>query len=1580
MHAAPHRELPDLPFLVDTGANVSMLPYNWYMAIPEAERPALAESPLQILAGNQSQFNVTGVARFDIRIKDMEYPCLMHVSPDETSGVLGMDFMVQHRVVVDPREQRLSINNIPMEVLDYNGQRINSRVTATKTVHLQPKERYVVPGLIAGRRDLEERTVVVEGAHSLVLRHGAMAARVIARARNGIVPMEVRNITDEVQTIHRGTVLGVAFQAVEMKPWVDVDLTTVTVDTPQADAANGTTAPDDLSTGPVDKSSIQATVHRINATPTSDVSAEGLPGHIQELYMKHHKNMVPEDQLLYKELLMKYSSIFATSKTDLGRTKLIKHHIETGDEQPFKHKPRRLPQAKFEEMKKQVEALHAQGVIRPSTSNWGSNVLLVKKKDCTWRMCIDYRELNAKTKNVDPYMLPRVDDTLDALSGAKFFCTLDLISGYHQLELTEESKPKTAFLTPRMNPSQWEYNMLPFGVLGGPATFQRAIDLLLLGLEYKVALAYLDDIIVFGKSHRECIERLAQVFERLVAANLKLKPSKCVMFAPETLFLGHIISADGVKCDPKKVDAVKNWQRPQTPRQVQVFLGTVNYYNRFIKDYSNTAKPLYALASMRKRKHQFDWTPECEEAFNTLRTALISAPVMAYPCAEGLMVLDTDASAFAIGGVLSQMQKITDPDGHTEEVEKVIAYASRTLEGREQRYCTRRRELLAIVAFVKHFRAYLYGRECLIRTDHASLKYIKSLRDPDDQFARWIERLEETYYTIEVRKGVDHANADALSRLPSDTCAGKRCICPGVTALELSGDYQDSHAIQAEIDKAELHSTEPVAAVAAASGDLSTGPVDKIEAQATVHRICARPRSDANSSSLLVLDIDIAAHGLAAVLSQVQRRVRIDGHVEETENVLMYTSHAWTGFERRYCECKRETLAIRAVIHRLKDHLAGHRCVVKVGGCVWKTTDALQDPEEQVAHWLENLHAIDRRVCSDAVAYVRHNTAVLKQGTSSSSTAAESTAPAVLSTGPVDSTTSAPTALEQAGASSNTLATSAKMSQNMDSTDEIAFVEEWDAQSLSSAQQADHEIAPIYRAKQAAERRPTEAAVGGYSEATKAYLHDWDRLFINDNGVLYRRFESHDGTDDWQQVILPQKYRLEACKRFHNSTCAAHMGRRKTLMKMQRRFHWHRMAEDIRWWITTCDICQKRKCPHAWPKAPMQMFLAGEPNERVAMDIIDHLQVSSSGNCCVLTITDHFSKYVKAIPLPNQQAETVADAFVRGWIAVFGAPLMLHTDQGRNFDSAVVAEMCQLLDIYKTRTSAYHPAGNGHTERYNRCVMDMIHAQIRLDPSDWDRALALACLAYNSTPHTSTGFEPNRLMLGRNTYMPADRMMPHNPSRRCKSITEFARELDLAVRHAHQVAREHTHRAATAQKKYYDRTAHLKHYKVGEKVQLKVFRKEKGVGKFADRFEGPYYVLDVISDVNFRIIRAMEDKPRVVHHDHIVPYVEREPEQADDKAWVYKRSRTYRPPPSDAAAQTDGDSAQGTLNSVTSAAAETAAETDPTDVEMTSEPAMMAGAGDDSPKPQENEASSDAAESQSSKEYVAEATYERRIP
>ena len=228
--------------------------------------------------------------------------------------------------------------------------------------------------------------------------------------------------------------------------------------------------------------------------------------------------------------------------------------------------------------------------------------------------------------------------------------------------------------------------------------------------------------------------------------------------------------------------------------------------------------------------------------------------------------------------------------------------------------------------------------------------------------------------------------------------------------------------------------------------------------------------------------------------------------------------------------------------------------------------------------------------------------------------------------------------------------------------------------------------------------------------------------------------------------------------------------------------------------------------------------------------------------------------------------------------------------------------------------------------------------------------------------------------------MPADRMMPHNPNARRKSITDFARELDQSVRQSYQIAREHTLRAATTQKKYYDRTAHLKRYKVGDTVQLKVFRKEKGVGKFADRFEGPYYVLDVLSDVNFRIIRAMEDKPRVVHHDHIIPYLEREPELTSDKAWVYERSRTYRPPPSDVAAQTDVSAMQEGDGSTRATSGKVDVATDPMDVDSTSIATQFIMGDTNSADCEADTVIMGAAETQDVSDDVTEVTFERRRP
>jgi len=298
--------------------------------------------------------------------------------------------------------------------------------------------------------------------------------------------------------------------------------------------------------------------------------------------------------------------------------------------------------------------------------------------------------VNAVTRK-DAYPLLRVDDTLDT-AGAKWFSTLDLISGYWQVEMSPDDQEKTAFCT---TDGLFEFKVMPFGLCNAPATFQRLMDMVLAGLLWKSCLVYLDDVIIIGKTFTEHLQHLRAVFERFREAGLKLKPKKCQFCAQQVGFLGHIVSADGVRTDPAKTEKVAQWPIPTSRREVQQFLGLANYYRRFVKDFASIAKPLHRLT---EKTAKFDWTDECLAAFKELRNKLTTAPVLAFPDYNRPFLLDTDASNFGIGAVLSQLQD----DG----TERVIAYASRVLTKPERRYCVTRRELLAVVTVMQHFRPY----------------------------------------------------------------------------------------------------------------------------------------------------------------------------------------------------------------------------------------------------------------------------------------------------------------------------------------------------------------------------------------------------------------------------------------------------------------------------------------------------------------------------------------------------------------------------------------------------------------------------------------------------------------------------------------------------------------------------------------------------------------------------------------------------------------------------------------------------------------------------------------------------------
>ncbi len=253
-----------------------------------------------------------------------------------------------------------------------------------------------------------------------------------------------------------------------------------------------------------------------------------------------------------RNFLCEYADIFATSATDTGRTGVIEYDIFTGDHQPVKLPARRMPTTKREE-EKAIDEMRKHGVIEQSTSPWSSPIVLVRKKDGSMRFCVDYRKLNSITKK-DSYPLPRIDDTPEALEGASWFSTLNLKSGYWQVQLSEEAKEKTAFSLPGMG--HWQFKVMPVGLCNAPATFERLMEYVLAGLSWKVYLVYLDDIIVYGSSFSSQIMNLRQVFQRLRWEGLKLSPKKCVLFQRQVTYLGYIVSEYGVKANPSKLEVV----------------------------------------------------------------------------------------------------------------------------------------------------------------------------------------------------------------------------------------------------------------------------------------------------------------------------------------------------------------------------------------------------------------------------------------------------------------------------------------------------------------------------------------------------------------------------------------------------------------------------------------------------------------------------------------------------------------------------------------------------------------------------------------------------------------------------------------------------------------------------------------------------------------------------------------------------------------------------------------------------------------------------------------------------------------
>nr|GFA84397.1 putative reverse transcriptase domain-containing protein [Tanacetum cinerariifolium] len=457
----------------------------------------------------------------------------------------------------------------------------------------------------------------------------------------------------------------------------------------------------------------------ISCTQTQKYLLKGYLVFLANITTKTIKDKSEEKRLQDVPIVRDFSEVFLEDLPGLPPTRQVEFQIDLiPGVAPVARAPYRLAPYEMKELSDQLQELFDKGFIRPSSSPWGAPVLFVKKRDGSFRMCIDYRELNKLTMK-NRYPLLRIDDLFDQLQGSSIYSKIDLRSGYHQLRVREEDIPKTAF---RTRYGHYEFQVMSFGLTNALAIFMDLMN-----------------------RHGEHLKLILELLKR---EKLYAKFLTCEVWIPRVQFLGHVIDSRGIHVDPAKIESVKDWASPKTTMEIRQFLGLAGYYQRFIEGFSKIAKPMTKLT---QKKVMFDWSDKQEAAFQLLKQKLCSAPILALPEGAKDFVAYCDASHKGLGAVLIQR-------------EKVISYASRQLKIHEKNYTIHDLELGAIVFALKIWRHYLYEMKCIVFTDHKSLQHILDQKELNMRQRRWLELLSDYDCEIHYHLGKANVVADALSR------------------------------------------------------------------------------------------------------------------------------------------------------------------------------------------------------------------------------------------------------------------------------------------------------------------------------------------------------------------------------------------------------------------------------------------------------------------------------------------------------------------------------------------------------------------------------------------------------------------------------------------------------------------------------------------------------------------------------------------------------------------------------------------------------------------------------------------------
>ena len=474
----------------------------------------------------------------------------------------------------------------------------------------------------------------------------------------------------------------------------------------------------------------------------------------------------------FEKLCEEYSDIFSKDSSDIGKTPLITMEIETGDSPPVCQRPYNLPLKHVDWVQQELNTLEKAGVITRSVSPWASPIVIVPKRTAPGdppkkRLCVDYRVINSllpkvnkahsKAKGVLTLVpLPKIDEIYARLKGSKVYSGFDARSGYHHMELSAKARPKSAFVTPT---DKYEFTRCPFGLTQAPAYFQRLINKVLADLDF--AFGYLDDILIYSPDVPTHLVHMRQLFQRLREADLKLNREKCNFFKSHIQYLGHLISGEGIKPLPEKLESIKEMPPPTTPKEVKQFLGLIGYYRKFVPRFADVARPLTNLTRL---DQPFEWSDKCQAYFELLKEALIKEPILRFPDPNKPYTLYTDASKYAWSCVLTQ-QYTHDIDNKQIVVNHPITYVSGLFKGSQLNWAALTKEAYAIYMSIKKLTYYLEDAEITLRSDHLPLKRFLQRNTLNTKVNNWAVEISPFKITFEYIKGIKNTLADTMSRL-----------------------------------------------------------------------------------------------------------------------------------------------------------------------------------------------------------------------------------------------------------------------------------------------------------------------------------------------------------------------------------------------------------------------------------------------------------------------------------------------------------------------------------------------------------------------------------------------------------------------------------------------------------------------------------------------------------------------------------------------------------------------------------------------------------------------------------------------